>query len=48
MQRTLAKAYGSASDEDGDGRRANQVAWAAVKHSFEKVGARSLGRQVKA
>ena len=26
------------ADEYGDERRANQVAWAAVKHSFEKVG----------
>ena len=37
-QRTFAKAYDSAADEYGDERRANQVAWAAVKHSFEKVG----------
>src|SRR3954469_6491528 len=37
-QRTFAKAHDSAIDEYGDERRANQVAWAAVKHSFEKVG----------
>jgi cation transport regulator ChaB len=37
-QRTFAKAHDSAADEYGEGRRANQVAWAAVKHSFEKVG----------
>ena len=37
-QRTYAKAHDSAADEYGDERRANQVAWAAVKHSFEKVG----------
>src|SRR3954447_1109459 len=37
-QRTFAKAHDSAVDEYGDERRANQVAWAAVKHSFEKVG----------
>ncbi|MGY1811068.1 ChaB family protein [Blastococcus sp. SYSU D00669] len=37
-QRTYAKAHDSALDEYGDERRANQVAWAAVKHSFEKVG----------
>jgi len=38
-QRTFAKAYDSAADEyDGDERRAAQVAWSAVKHSFEKVG----------
>jgi cation transport regulator ChaB len=37
-QRTYAKAHDSALDEYSDERRANQVAWAAVKHSFEKVG----------
>ena len=37
-QRTFAKAHDSAADEYGDEGRANQVAWAAVKHSFEKVG----------
>ena len=39
-QRTFAKAHDSAAEEYGDERRANQVAWAAVKHSFEKVGDR--------
>src|SRR3954451_23937339 len=39
-QRTFARAHDSALDEYGDERRANQVAWAAVKHSFEKVGDR--------
>ena len=39
-QRTFAKAHDSAADEYGDERRANQVAWAAVKHGFEKVGDR--------
>jgi cation transport regulator ChaB len=37
-QRTFAKAHDSAAEEYGEGRRANQTAWAAVKHSFEKVG----------
>jgi cation transport regulator ChaB len=37
-QRTFAKAHDSALGEYGDKRRANQVAWAAVKHAFEKVG----------
>jgi cation transport regulator ChaB len=37
-QRTFAKAHDSAADAYGDEKRANQVAWAAVKHSFEKVG----------
>src|ERR1700709_2533496 len=39
-QRTYAKAHDSALDEYGDERRANQGAWAAGKHSFEKVGDR--------
>jgi cation transport regulator ChaB len=39
-QRTFAKAHDSAIGEYGDERRANQVAWAAVKHSYEKVGDR--------
>ena len=39
-QRTYAKAHDSALGEYGDERRANQVAWAAVKHTFEKVGDR--------
>jgi len=33
-QRTFAKAHDSAAGEYGDEKRANQVAWAAVKHSF--------------
>ena len=37
-QRTFAKAHDSAVEEYGEGRRANQTAWSAVKHSFEKVG----------
>jgi cation transport regulator ChaB len=37
-QRTFAKAYDSAAESYGDEKRANQVGWAAVKHSFEKVG----------
>ena len=37
-QRTFAKAHDAAADEYGSEKRANQVAWAAVKHSFEKVG----------
>jgi cation transport regulator ChaB len=39
-QRTFAKAHDSAVEEYGDEKRATQVAWAAVKHSFEKVGDR--------
>ncbi|MGY1724653.1 ChaB family protein [Blastococcus sp. SYSU DS0533] len=37
-QRTFTKAYDSAMDEYDDGERAARTAWAAVKHSFEKVG----------
>src|SRR5919112_340631 len=42
-QRTFAKAHDSAAGEYGDEKRANQVAWAAVKHSFEKVGGGKKG-----
>jgi len=37
-QRTFAKAHDSAADEYGSEKRANQVAWAAVKRAYEKVG----------
>jgi cation transport regulator ChaB len=37
-QRRFAKAHDSATDEYGDEQRANRVAWAAVKHTHEKVG----------
>jgi hypothetical protein len=37
-QRTFAEAHDSAAKEYGDGRRAHQTAFAALKHSFEKVG----------
>jgi cation transport regulator ChaB len=37
-QRTYAKAHDSALEEYGDEERANRVAYAALKHSFEKVG----------
>ena len=37
-QRTFAKAHDSAAESYGNEKRANQVGWAAVKHSFEKVG----------
>ena len=37
-QRTFAKAHDSAAETYGDEQRANQVAWAAVKHTHEKVG----------
>lgn len=37
-QRTFAKTHDAAVDEYGSGRRANQTAYGALKHSFEKVG----------
>jgi cation transport regulator ChaB len=37
-QRTFAKAHDSAAEEYGEGERAHRVAYAALKHSFEKVG----------
>jgi cation transport regulator ChaB len=37
-QRTFAKAHDSAADQYGEGERANRVAYAAVKHTFEKKG----------
>lgn len=39
-QRTWRKAHDSAVETYGEGRRAHQTAYAAVKHSFEKVGDR--------
>ncbi len=37
-QRTFAKAHDSAVQEYGEGERAHRVAYAALKHSYEKVG----------
>ena len=37
-QRTFAKTYDSAAETYGDEERAARTAYAAVKHSFEKVG----------
>jgi cation transport regulator ChaB len=37
-QRTFAKAHDSAVKEYGEGERAHRVAFAALKHSFEKRG----------
>jgi cation transport regulator ChaB len=37
-QRTFAKAHDSAVREYGEGERAHRVAFAALKHSFEKRG----------
>lgn len=37
-QRTFAKAHDAAAEQYGSAERAHRVAYAAVKHSFEKVG----------
>lgn len=37
-QRTFAAAHDSAVKEYGEGERAHRVAYAALKHSYEKVG----------
>ena len=39
-QRTFTKAYDAAIDQYGDEQRAHQVAFAALKHTHEKVGDR--------
>ncbi len=39
-QRTWAKAHDSAVESYGEGERAHRTAFAALKHSFEKVGDR--------
>ena len=38
-QRTFAKAHDAAAEEYGEGERAHRVAYSALKHSYEKVGA---------
>jgi cation transport regulator ChaB len=37
-QRTWVEAHDSAVEEYGEGERAHRTAYAALKHSFEKVG----------
>ncbi|NHC25273.1 cation transport regulator ChaB [Nocardioides sp. IC4_145] len=37
-QRTWSKAHDNAVDEYGEGERAHRTAFAALKHSYEKVG----------
>jgi len=39
-QRTYREAHDSAVEQYGEGERAHRTAYAAVKHSFEKVGDR--------
>jgi hypothetical protein len=38
VQRTWSSTHESAVDEYGEGERAHRTAYAALKHSFEKVG----------
>ena len=37
-QRTFAKAHDAAADQYGEGERAHRTAYAALKHTYEKVG----------
>jgi cation transport regulator ChaB len=37
-QETFAKTHDSAVEQYGEGRRAHQTAYGALKHSFEKIG----------
>jgi cation transport regulator ChaB len=37
-QRTFAKTHDSAVEQYGEGERAHRTAYAALKHSYEKVG----------
>lgn len=46
-QRTWIEAHDSAVDEYGEGERAHRVAYAALKHQFEKVGDRWEPKQQK-
>ena len=39
-QRTFAKAHDAAVEQYGEGERAHRTAFAALKHSYEKVGDR--------
>ena len=37
-QRTFAKVHDAAAEQYGEGERAHRTAYAALKHTFEKVG----------
>jgi cation transport regulator ChaB len=37
-QRTFAKTHDAAAEQYGEGERAHRTAYAALKHTFEKVG----------
>lgn len=44
-KRTWAKVHDSAVKTYGEGRRAHQTAFAALKHSFEKIGDRWMPKR---
>jgi cation transport regulator ChaB len=46
-QRTWIKAHDAAVEQYGEGERAHRTAFAAVKHSFEKVGDRWVPKKEK-
>jgi len=46
-QRTFIKAHDNAVESYGEGRRAHQTAYAALKHSFEKKGDRWVQKDAK-
>ncbi|MGH7266722.1 MAG: ChaB family protein [Candidatus Rokuibacteriota bacterium] len=46
-QRTWAKAHDHAVESYGEGERAHRTAYAALKHSFEKVGDRWTPKKAK-
>lgn len=46
-QRTFAKVHDAAAEQYGSEERAHRVAYAALKHSFEKVGDRWLRKPKK-
>jgi hypothetical protein len=46
-QEAFAKARDSAADTDGEGERAHRVAYAVLKHKFEKKGDRWVKKDHK-
>jgi cation transport regulator ChaB len=44
-QRTFAKAHDAAAEQYGDAERAHRVAYAALKHSFERKGDRWVAKK---
>jgi cation transport regulator ChaB len=46
-QRTFARAHDAAVEQYGEGERAHRTAYAALKHSYEKVGDRWVAKDEK-